>query len=582
MKAAIHLGENCKDNLFTHRNTDFETLKTLFDITQKLILNQKHEVRHVSTIDGQVTPWMRSTLLHDKVIQLSKAKVHGYSDSVPCLGKMHRHPDALVNWKEQLKSLQSSNEHRELFGIDGEPFEFEWNIFPGNTAVQIHQEIQVRMTVGETRVEEFEDRIIVDWIKIMTRNVFRILKGWEITQRDYRWDICLFSVLVKKKGYGMHHYKPEAKWNSAADVMRASHQSLQCVGSRILKKNRGKCTIHFSGDMSNAELSFRTIHPANQLSIDGAVVDWCEELAQQIPGQFFSSPEKSIAKVAQQLYRKLEPEEVNTLVQALEARDRLRDHHEKFENSSKQIKESQTCESAGIIKKVAVGKYFRKNEWRVWWGKPDHVDYSSCLVRTRIRNQLDGFVDTRRSVQSVKSRVTCCLDECGIEIQVPSMWKHWSFSWIVDMQRPKPLRGWILSRSRRPSSSLWDGEFYKRWSITRNNNKHWGNSCVEATGTIEHKDELSVWRIHHHWHTHGGGMTFLPLIMSKESLLLGTSRRGWQYSYDIENLTEQFIGVHCYLCYDVISNAKVLELSQILDGQIIYTEETTNPDVSIV
>ena len=32
MKAAIHLGENYKDNLFICRNTDFEARKTLFDI----------------------------------------------------------------------------------------------------------------------------------------------------------------------------------------------------------------------------------------------------------------------------------------------------------------------------------------------------------------------------------------------------------------------------------------------------------------------------------------------------------------------------------------------------------------------
>ena len=41
-------------------------------------------------------------------------------------------------------------------------------------------------------------------------------------------------------------------------------------------------TIHFSGDTSNAELFFRTLHIANQFSIHGAVSNWCEELVQQI------------------------------------------------------------------------------------------------------------------------------------------------------------------------------------------------------------------------------------------------------------------------------------------------------------
>ena len=41
-KVVIHLGHNYHENLSTYRNTNFEELKTLFDITQKLSLNQKH------------------------------------------------------------------------------------------------------------------------------------------------------------------------------------------------------------------------------------------------------------------------------------------------------------------------------------------------------------------------------------------------------------------------------------------------------------------------------------------------------------------------------------------------------------
>ena len=85
MKAAAHLGPNYNDNLVTHRNTNFEELKTLFDITQRLIFNHGFEILNVSTIE-----W--STLLHAKVIQWAKAKIHVYSDSGLCLGKMYDHP----------------------------------------------------------------------------------------------------------------------------------------------------------------------------------------------------------------------------------------------------------------------------------------------------------------------------------------------------------------------------------------------------------------------------------------------------------------------------------------------------------
>ena len=54
---------------------------------------------------------MRSTLLHDRQIKLSKAQVHVYSNSVLCLRKMHGLLEAMAKWKEQLHYA----------------IEFEWN-----------------------------------------------------------------------------------------------------------------------------------------------------------------------------------------------------------------------------------------------------------------------------------------------------------------------------------------------------------------------------------------------------------------------------------------------------------------------
>ena len=73
--------------------------------------------------------------------------------------------------------------------------------------MEFFKEIQMRITTRRTRLEEFEDRIIfmsmfknIDWTENeITRNVCRILKWSEITQRDFSCDIGLFSVLVKKK-----------------------------------------------------------------------------------------------------------------------------------------------------------------------------------------------------------------------------------------------------------------------------------------------------------------------------------------------------------------------------------------------
>ena len=82
MKAAVLLGQDFQEHMRTTKSTDFEHFKTLFDTSQKLILDQKDEIFVICTIEWNTIPWMRTTLLHDRAVMLSKAKVHVYSDSV--------------------------------------------------------------------------------------------------------------------------------------------------------------------------------------------------------------------------------------------------------------------------------------------------------------------------------------------------------------------------------------------------------------------------------------------------------------------------------------------------------------------
>ena len=100
--------------------------------------------------------------------------------------------------------------------------------------------------------------------------------------------------------------------------------------------------MHFSLEPSNVEFLYRS---ASQLSICGAVANWCDELTQQILGHSFLSKEKSVANVNDQLCHKLEPREMDTLVQTPRtnvqaAGDRLRIHPERFEELSSEINEA--------------------------------------------------------------------------------------------------------------------------------------------------------------------------------------------------------------------------------------------------
>ena len=160
MKAAIHLGPDNLQKLEVYKNTNFEEIHSLFNITQKLILEHSEEIMNVHTIDSASLSCTRSTLSHDQAIQWTQAEVRDFSDSVLCLGKMWAQRDAITRWEGQLEEFKMSASYRELLGIDGEAFEFEWNIFPGFTPLQILQEFQNDLQKRNVELEKFTDRII--------------------------------------------------------------------------------------------------------------------------------------------------------------------------------------------------------------------------------------------------------------------------------------------------------------------------------------------------------------------------------------------------------------------------------------
>ena len=57
----------------------------------------------------------------------------------------------------------------------------------------------------------------------------------------------------------------------------------------LKSKGGGQLSIHNNGDPAMAELLFRIVTAANLLSIYGAVLDWCDELAKQISDHSSSS-----------------------------------------------------------------------------------------------------------------------------------------------------------------------------------------------------------------------------------------------------------------------------------------------------
>ena len=100
------------------------------------------------------------TLVNDEVvISLSHAKVYVFSDSVSYPGKVNQNPTSNTVWEEQLDWFKDSPQYRTLDTIDGEPMEFEWNIFPGFTALELLREVQKFMS-KMCEPEQFKGRFI--------------------------------------------------------------------------------------------------------------------------------------------------------------------------------------------------------------------------------------------------------------------------------------------------------------------------------------------------------------------------------------------------------------------------------------
>ena len=127
MKAAIHLEPRHAENLQVHKNSRFEEIQSLFDITKKMIL-ENQEILNVNSIGSENPSWTISALLNDQAIKWTQARVHIYSDSVLCLGRINDPKEAMKRWTGQVAEFQMENSFGELLGLDGEPIEFEWNI----------------------------------------------------------------------------------------------------------------------------------------------------------------------------------------------------------------------------------------------------------------------------------------------------------------------------------------------------------------------------------------------------------------------------------------------------------------------
>ena len=145
--------------------------------SSKEVSKQLDEIYGVKTINWEDSSWKYLSLIgEEQVISFQRTKVYVFSDCVLCLGKIHENPQSNMAWEDRLPCFKSSQEYRALDRIDGEPMEFEWNIFPGFNTLQLSHKVQELLLRLSVTPEKFTGRIIfmsmfndISWDQSTTR-----------------------------------------------------------------------------------------------------------------------------------------------------------------------------------------------------------------------------------------------------------------------------------------------------------------------------------------------------------------------------------------------------------------------------
>ena len=394
MNAATFMGKDFQDNHNSIVNTTDLTLKKMFDFSAKLV-GEQDEISNVDTIGWEKHSWKYLSLIGDEtIINLQRAKVYVFSDSVLCLGKIHQHPKANESWKERIEWITTSQSYRDYDGISGEPTEFEWNIFPGFTTLQLYGKVTDLLSrLGETP-ENFTGKILFMSMfndiscekKDSERECLANAKVVSIYAKKFgkgQWSF--FGPGCEKKWYAMEEDRPQGIWDNLAEKMLIEFAESGCPIFRattplsrgqLKSKGHGKLSIHFAADQETIETIFRIIVSANQLSLCGAVANMCEECESlhDRSGQPDMVMGQSIVLSEIKTEVPLEnddPAYQNFLLQRCE---------ERIERLSQTDRVSKFCIDAGFLSVVEIGQYFMTKD------TGEQFYAMACREYTRPRN----------------------------------------------------------------------------------------------------------------------------------------------------------------------------------------------------
>ena len=375
----------------------------------------------------------------ETIINLERAKVYVFSNSVLCLGRVHQHPNANEAWKDRIEWITTSQTYRDYDGISGEPTEFEWNFFPGFTTLQLYGKVTDPLSrLGETP-ETFTGRILFmsmfnDISCDNKDNKEECLANAKIVSIfALKFGIGHWSFIgpgSEKQWYSMEENCPPGVWDHFAKKMLVDFAESRCPifrattplsKGKLKSKGHGKLSIHYCADQATIE----TIVFANHLSLYGAVANMCEEC---------ESLHDRSGKPDIVMGQSIVLSEFKTEV-PLENNDPayqnflLQRYEERTESLSLTDRVSKICMGAEFRSVVEIGQYFTtKDNGEQIYGKACR-EYT--LPRSDGSSQPKGWIQGNTKIGPVLEVTTSYLHgKHGVEIRIWSLSEDHTQSWV--------------------------------------------------------------------------------------------------------------------------------------------------------
>ena len=286
-----------------------------------------------------------------------------------CLGKVLQHPECNEAWKSRVAGVRAERNYSDFEDVKGESTEFEWNIFPGFTSLQLCDKITNLLSFLGQSPEIFTGRIL---FMSMFNDISCEGKGNKepcLKDADYvktfakRFGIGQWSFIgpgSEKKWYPSEN-SPQGEWDHIAEDMllrfaESGHPIFRATTplsrGKLKSKGKGKVSIHFSADPDTIDTIYRIILSVNQLSIYGAVAAICDEYEghPDCTGEPVILEGQSIVlgKVKAEAPAREELEDAKIILQK---------HFQQVNSLSPENRLSKFCKEARFMSVVEVGQY---------------------------------------------------------------------------------------------------------------------------------------------------------------------------------------------------------------------------------